>query len=295
MHPFLLLAELELERNRALAAAQAAASGRYGENVLSPEDQAAVDSATGPPVGVDSPGPESAATSRPSSAASSVADPRGAVSELSSLASADMNQAGLNFPRQPDAASTTSLASVSMAQAGRGFRSAVDDVKSAVARVARARQIDIPAPVSVPKAAPTRWTNADQRRVNKQNQDTLDALRKQQQIARAERRARRARASAVSPAPPETEIQAALENANDVAARAVQARRTSGVDPRIETLNEELAFYLAWLTKQEEETSFVPARLAAQPPRAGRRTHRRRRVRQGHQARNSTFRRHRKH
>jgi len=179
-----------------------------------------------------------------------------------------------------------------MAEVGRGFYDAVNLVKDAVARVARARKIDIPVPTRAQDALRTRrWTNEDQRRVNKQNQDLLDGLRRRQQIARAERMAARASKNAVAPAPPESELQAALENANDVVARAVQERRTSKVmRPGIEALNQELAFYLDWLTQQEAATTFVPTKLAANPPRRGgrRKTPRRK-------LRNSTFRRHRKH
>ena len=193
---------------------------------------------------------------------------------------------------QTDTASTDSLASVTLLQAGRGFYNAVSLVKDAVARVARARNRQPPTHIPVQKATATRWTNADQLRANKQNQDALVVRRRQQQQARLERMAQRARSkTAVAPAPPGPELQAALENANDAAAQAVQVRRTSVVDDKIEALNDELAFYLDWLTQQEAETGFVPTKLGVQPPRGGRRKSPRR----GRRVRNSTFRRHRKH
>jgi len=187
-----------------------------------------------------------------------------------------------------------SLVSVPFHVAGRGFGGAVDRVKKAVELVAHARNIPKPVPPDpVRKTAQTRSTNADQLAEIKKNQDALDKLRRDQQTERAKRMVERAKRNAVTPLP-DVQIQAALDNANDVAAQAVQERRTSGIDPRIEGLNEELAFYLAWLTQQEAETGFVPTKQMANPPRRGgsrRKTPRR----HNKKTRKSTFRRNRKH
>ena len=197
-------------------------------------------------------------------------------------------------PAPADTTSTDSLASVTLSQAGRGFVDTVGLVRDAVKRVARARKIAMPNP---PKRPVTRssWTNKEINAINRANQTALDNRRIQQKAARDERLARRASRAAVLPAP-EPELQAALENANVVAAQAVQARRTSGVDARIEALNDELVFYLDWLTQQEAETGFVPTPRPSTPPKGGRggrrttyRRHKKRKMR------TSTFRRNRKH
>ena len=198
-------------------------------------------------------------------------------------------------PAPADTTSTDSLASVTLSQAGRGFGDTVGLVRDAVKRVARARKIAMPKLPTKQPVTRSSWTNKEINAINRANQTALDNRRIQQKAARDERLARRASRAAVLPAP-EPELQAALENANVVAAQAVQARRTSGVDARIEALNDELVFYLDWLTQQEAETGFVPTPRPSTPPKGGRggrrttyRRHKKRKMR------TSTFRRNRKH
>ena len=229
-----------------------------------------------------------------SSVASSLPLPAQAQAPVSLGSASSVASAPAPAPVPADTTSTDSLASVTLSQAGRGFVDTVGLVRDAVKRVARARKIAMPNP---PKRPVTRssWTNKEINAINRANQTALDNRRKQQKAARDERLARRASRAAVLPAP-EPELQAALENANVVAAQAVQARRTSGVDARIEALNDELVFYLDWLTQQEAETGFVPTPRPSTPPKGGRggrrttyRRHKKRKMRI------STFRRNRKH
>jgi hypothetical protein len=231
---------------------------------------------------------------RAGEAAAAAATAAAAAYEHSSLRSESSNSVD---PRgaMPVGSDASSLASVPFHVAGRGFGDAVSLVKDAVAAVARIRKIAAPVPRPVQTSGLKRQTNSGQMAANKRDNYTLLALRIKQNAARSERAARFANMNAARVAShPAPDLQAALDSANEVAAQAVQSRRTSGIGSRIEELNEELAFYLAWLTQQEAETGFVPTKQMANPPRRGgsrRKTSRRRHKK----ARTSTFRRNRKH